>query len=46
MPPYCANCRAANLERLEAQNKIDEFKKMFIRNQLISNPLLGLDLQT
>ena len=45
-PPYCGECRASNLSRLEAQHRVDEFKRVFFRNQLISNPLLGLDLQT
>ena len=45
-PPYCAECRSANLERLDSQYKVDAFKKVFFRNPLISNPLLGLDMQT
>ena len=44
--PCCAECRSSNLSFLEAQHQVDKCKKVFLRNRLISNPLLGLDLQT
>ena len=43
---YCAKCRASNVSLLESQHRVDKLKKLFIRNQLISNPMLGLDLLT
>ena len=46
LPPYCAECRAANLSHLWSQHTVDEFKKRFLRNQIVSNPMLGLDPQT